>query len=346
MGAVCCLCADQSSKDQVVETVPNQLVVTIVGVRGLRDADWLPGTGKPYCHCDLTTGRLVLHTTSGIPNTPEPTWCDECRVTDIALGSPLTFTVYDKDHLGVDMLGQATLQSKDYAANGFNGELKLQDARVSQAFIRLKVKVAGKDLPPGEPAEITVIAERTSQDIGFGLDLDPRDDATLHVMGLRDGPFTDFNSSAYPHFQLKVGDVIVSVNGVAGCAEKMVAQLKNQTKVECKVKRTVLTTVILDRGSTSDPLGMQFPEELQGETLVIKSLLGGVAEKHNQSVKPAGKFYVGDRVLSVGNVRGSAAVLKKQLDTLEGKLQLVVRRVAVPTPETKGTNGIIHWLYA
>jgi len=363
MGAVC-LCADQGSKDQAVETLPKQklivekppqeslqekepqLIVTIVGVRGLRDAAWLPGTGKPDCYCELTTGRLMLHATSCIPDTCEPTWCAKCNVMDIATGSPLTFTVYERDLFGADTLGKATLQNKDYATNGFNGELKLQDAHVSQAFIRLKVKVAGKALPPGEPAEIDVTAEKPSCDISFGLDLDPRDDIMLHVMEIRSGPFTDFNSSASPQLQLKQGDAIVSVNGVTGCAEKMVAEFKSQLKVECKVKRTLLTTVILDRGATSEPLGLQFQEDIQGEALVIKGLSEGVAEKHNRSVKPADRFCVSDRVLSVGNVKGNARALKKQLDTQEGKLQLVVRRAASPLPEIQGTHGVIHWLYA
>mmetsp|Transcript_28470 Transcript_28470/g.88560 ORF Transcript_28470/g.88560 Transcript_28470/m.88560 type:complete len:362 (+) Transcript_28470:83-1168(+) len=320
-----------------------KLLISVVGARGLRESDWMPGSGKPDCYCEVKTGNLLLHTTRVIDNACEPLWAEECKVSDLADGSPLEFHVHDKDAVGSDFLGSATLSAKEYMREGFNGEIKLDKSGASQAYIRLKVKLAGKDLPTGPTPEITVSAEKPSKETSFGLDLDTQDGVTLHVLEVKGGPFQDYNSNAPADLQVKPGDVIVNVNGSTGSTEKMLTEFRNELKVECVIKRSVMTSIVFDRGDASTPLGLEFPEKLLGELLVVRSIRGGAAEAYNATAKDVDKLYPGDRIVSAGSVTGKAGSLKDKLDSQDGKIQLQILRAA--SQSHFGGGGLLHWFF-
>jgi len=324
-----------------------QLLITIVGARGVRDSAWLPSTGKPDCYCEVKTGDLLLHTTNSIVAC-DPFWGEVCKIKEIASGSPLSFTVYGKDLLGSDRLGRVLLEAKDYASAGYNGELKLKETQVSQAYIRLRVKVAGKPLPPGPPAMINVSVEKPSKEVSFGLDLDCQQSALLCVMEVKnDGAVDLYNRSLPPDMQIQPGDAIESVNGECSSTEKMLAQFRTAMKADCVIKRTVLVNIIFDRGSpSSTPLGLQFQgEEVQGENLIVKQITGGAAEKHNNSAQPHEKLHPNDRILSVGDKSRSAVDMQKKLESTEGKLRVLVRRVAEQPDAKDIKGGLTHWLF-
>merc|ERR1719458_1535664 len=99
-------------------TVPNKqagpLRLTIVSARGLRDADWLPGTGKsdPYCVCEIAgkpKGAKVK--TKVINDNLDPVWQHSAELPGYSPGDTLVFKVYDQDVAKSEFLGELHLQS-------------------------------------------------------------------------------------------------------------------------------------------------------------------------------------------------------------------------------------------
>jgi len=124
------------------------LRMVIVGARGLRDADWVPGTGKsdPYCVCevqarpDATRPDATKVQTPVINDTCDPTWDHEAEITGFQPGDALVFKVYDQDTGKSDFLGTVTLQSQTFYPGGFDGELPLAEAgKGIEAFLKLKI---------------------------------------------------------------------------------------------------------------------------------------------------------------------------------------------------------------
>jgi len=134
------------------------LHITIVGARGLRDADWLPGAGKsdPYCICELE-GKPDANKleTQVINNTCDPSWDFQGSLTDYAAGDSLVFKVYDKDSFKKDdFLGFAVLSGEQFHPNGFEGELTLQDAgKGISAALQVRVAPATETTLSSQPMD-------------------------------------------------------------------------------------------------------------------------------------------------------------------------------------------------
>jgi len=321
-----------------------ELVITVVGARGVRSSEWLPGTGKPDCYCEVRGGAEKLYTTKAIGDVLEPVWLETFEVAEIADDSALEFSVYDKlndrDPVGSSFLGVARLEAKDYARAGFNGELKLADAGVEEAYIRVKVKVAHEELPMGLPAEFTITVERASKEESFGIRFDTRDQITCQVLEVTPGLlFSNYNESAPPEEQVKVHDFITSVNGISGSNPKMIEQFRASLKVECTVQRSVCTSVIYDRGDASEALGLEFCKYPTADVLVIT----GVDGKRNRSAGEHERLCPGDRIVSLRSLQCRPAELEDQLRAQSGKVQLVVMRPAAAHAEG-GLERPVHWL--
>lgn len=316
--------------------------VCIVGASGLRGSDWLPSTGKPDCYCELKSGDAT-YTTPIISNTCEPVWSENFEIAMPSDGTPLEFSVYVKDTVSSDFLGRAVLESKDYA-EGFNGSLALADAGADQAAIlKVQVQVPGQGLPPGAPSEFTTSIEKFEQSASFGLDLDTLSNDMLFVLDIQPGPVMDYNATAKPEYQFKIGDAIVGVNGKAGSIRALLSEFRNEMKVECRVHRTVAVTVIFNRGEASEPLGLEFPEKVLGDILVVKGIAGGAAAKHNDFAEEHEKLHAGDRIVSVGKMTAvQATELQDQLQSSSGPVRLRIARVAAPPAEG---GRLAHWLY-
>merc|ERR1711971_518217 len=132
---------------------PVPLQVTVVGARGLRDADWMPGGGKsdPYCVCEIPQKPQSKFQTPVIDNTLDPEWNYTTTLQDHVEGDSLVFSVYDKDTgKSDDFLGTVTLKSQHFL-RGYEGELPLEDAgKGIQAFLKLKI-VPLHGPPPNAP---------------------------------------------------------------------------------------------------------------------------------------------------------------------------------------------------
>ena len=130
------------------------LKLTIVSARGLRDADWIPGSGKsdPYCVCEIAGKPKVPKVqTKVINNNLNPVWEHDAEVSGFEQGDTLVFKVYDKDTLKSDLLGELHLDSAQFYPQGFEGELPLADAgKGIKAYLKLRIQPTAA--PPGASA--------------------------------------------------------------------------------------------------------------------------------------------------------------------------------------------------
>lgn len=119
-----CRTADSVAQD------PEALQVTIVGARGLRDADWVPfaGSSEPYCVCEIIGKPHSRHETHGHKQGKDPVWNFTTEFAHFSEGDALRFTIFDRHFIKKDdILGQVTL-SGDRVATGFSGSLELEKA--------------------------------------------------------------------------------------------------------------------------------------------------------------------------------------------------------------------------
>lgn len=129
-----------------------QLPVQILSARGLRAADFM-GKSDPYCVCKLKgaqDGDRKLKT-DVIKQTLEPIWNFRGGVADFAPtddSAALSFKVWDQDTPPKpdDFLGKAVLPIEQFWPQGFEGELKLQEAR-SEAYLKVKIPPASDFQP-------------------------------------------------------------------------------------------------------------------------------------------------------------------------------------------------------
>mmetsp|Transcript_45600 Transcript_45600/g.90432 ORF Transcript_45600/g.90432 Transcript_45600/m.90432 type:complete len:292 (+) Transcript_45600:148-1023(+) len=126
--------------DTCQESLP--LVVTVFGAKGLREADWLPGTDR-YFHCVLRTcprrqdtatcqkTRAVKIVVDPMKDVVDPFWAVEDGIMEAqyVAGDSLEFDVVDTDGDGKGgLLGRAFLEAARFSERGFVGELPLEGA--------------------------------------------------------------------------------------------------------------------------------------------------------------------------------------------------------------------------
>ncbi|RUS14952.1 C2 domain-containing protein [Endogone sp. FLAS-F59071] len=80
--------------------------VTIIEARNLKDADWF-SKNDPWC--ELTVDGVYKQKTKYINNTSLPDWNETFTFPILAGQNKLYITLYDKDWLTSDKLGQVTL---------------------------------------------------------------------------------------------------------------------------------------------------------------------------------------------------------------------------------------------
>lgn len=122
----------------------HQVQVTIMHAKGLRNADWMPFSGKsdPYCTCEIPGKSSSKVSTFVVNDDLNPVWNYTADIAEYSTGDPLAFTVYDSDMTGQDLLGRATLLASQFYPGGFEGDLPLVDAgKAANPTLTVRVKV-------------------------------------------------------------------------------------------------------------------------------------------------------------------------------------------------------------
>jgi len=249
---------------------------------------------------------------------------------DCAHGEALEFSIWDQAINGVglaksDKLGRAVLESKDYASLGFNGELWVKDVgRGIEAYLQVKVKSAGQEYPRGPPKQFTVNLEKSAGK-PMGADVD----GSCGKMGyvciiMKDGIFAEYNRTATPEKQLRLGDYITKVNGIQGNSLSMLDCLKKDNKFEVTMQRPVLFTIAISRKDAKTPLGVTLAERPSGNSLLIKEVINGPVMEWNNK-HPEQEVKAGDRIVAVNRKGGK---VKQLIDASKvgAQLQLTISR--------------------
>jgi len=309
-----------------------KLTVAIVAVRGLRNADWTPGSAASNCYCVLKiAGKDQEHTTKVQSNTLEPIWKQEFQVPDWSGHEDLEFTVFEGSGATPSSLGKATLQSEKFE-QGFNGEVKLDSAVSIFAFLKVKVKMPDQDYPAASPTEFSFTVEKDPSLKQLGLDLDPNDGRTLFVTDIRQGPFLTYNETAADEVKLRKGDFIVRINGVEANAEMLIEQFKKESRFEVLVKRPMEVRAVIDRTSIKAQHGMDFFEKPGiGSLLVTNVSLESAAADWNQAHEEA-SIKAGDRIVEVKGKRGRGTELLKHVKASAAFHMVLVRATATDDP--------------
>jgi len=306
-----------------------KVTIAIVGARGLRNADWMPGSGKSDCFCtvSLLGKEEELYKTKVMNNTLTPVWNEETEV-EVATGESLEFRVYDADVASRDFLGKVKLDSASFEKSGFNGELELEEAGKDQAYLKLKVKMPGQEeFPKGPPTEITCKVDRETPTQSLGLDIDTADGVYEFVTLVKDGPFLKYNQTVKAADQVMAGDFIVKVNGVEGSSKALLEEFKKAaSSVEVVIRRPQELRAAIEKPKASTALGLEFPKKLAGEALLITKVGAGPFQEWNEK-NPGHEVCNGDRIVAVGDFRGKATELQKKMQTLT-KFQVTIVRPA------------------
>jgi hypothetical protein len=120
---------------------PLPLVVVVLGAKGLREADWLPGTHR-YLHTVLRTcpgrhgkptcqTRAVRDVVDPMNDVVDANWAGEDGTMEAqyVAGDSLEFDVVDTDGNGNSgLLGRAFLEAAKFSEHGFTGDLPLEGA--------------------------------------------------------------------------------------------------------------------------------------------------------------------------------------------------------------------------
>lgn len=322
-----------------------KFTVSIVSARGVRTGEWFPGTGDRgdcFCVVKIAGTDEVLYKTQDLQQTSvEPRWNEEFEIAEHLPGDALEFSVWDcfSEETKVPegstnkLVGRVTLPSSMFEESGFNGELELENTgkNITAAHLTLKIKVEDQEYPDEVDPEFSIGITRDPK-APLGVDLDTQDDNMLYVSGVKSGPFQLYNSTVKSTDQLKQGQFIVQVNGVAGNTALMAENLKKHWKLDLVVRRSMEMTVPIDKKEKKTSLGLEFPK-VNSNNLMIVDIIHGPVYAWN-CANPDLEVRTGDRIVAVNGQGGKASDLQKKLKALD-KFQLtVVRPLSTDPPKS------------
>jgi len=324
-----------------------KFVFMIVGARGIRNTDWLPGLGKPDCYCEVKSGGQLIHTTRIINDSMVPRWAEEFNVDDLNDNENLEFKVYDKDVMGADYLGKVVLQPDAFAEKGCCQDFEMAEAGKNiKAYLGLKMKTRGQEeYPAGPPSSFEVEVEKGEEAKEYGLEIDSQDMKNLQIAQVDQGCFKAYNEKADPSVQVVISDFIVSVNGVEGSAD-MVKEFANP-KVKVKLVRALNTAVLLENNDKKKKHGLKFPTKMKNDVLVVMEIGDGYIKEYNETCareqRASEMVLPYDRIVSVRDEVGRASKLKSALESASGKFQIGIQRPCPPEAATKAVGGMFRF---
>jgi len=173
--------------------------------------------------------------------------------------------------------------------------------------------------------ELPVMIQKT-MGMGLGLDVDFTDNRTLKVLKVKPGLIEVYNSSNITTGQaIEPGDRIVSVNGVSGTTDAIIAEVKQASDLQLVVQRGSEFEIVVEKETPDQPIGLDI-DSAQVKLFRVKE---GPILQFNRSLPPEHEeFQVkpNDQILEVNGARGAAEVIMelKSSKTLE---ILIIRRV-------------------
>jgi len=203
-----------------------------------------------------------------------------------------------------------------------------------------------------EPEEFIVTVNLEGKTI-LGLDVHWDDGRTLYIKGIKDGVVKSWNSEK-PGEEVKPGDKVLAVNGVADDPKAMLGECRNRGKLNLLIRgqydRSQLKvkakgSAPLDSGDESlvsidtqgQPLGLDI-DWADGKSLYIKGVNSpGAIESWNKSQSAEQAVIPGCTVVAVNGVSGDPAAMVNQCRT-HRRLQLLVRVPPLP-PATDSKNA-------
>jgi len=267
--------------DKAVPAKP-KMTITIIGARGIRNSDWLPGTGgKPDCYCVAKLAGKIVHKTEIITDSLAPQWVDEFDVFEYNDGDEIEFNVWDSDLIGQDYLGKVVLKPEQFMENGLNGDYLMEEAGENiTAYLGLKIKLPSKVYPSEQVGGLEVTLEKGEAN-EYGITLDDQDKVNLHVCEIYEGIVQKYNDSVKDNMKVMQTDFITSVNGVEGNAEEMLKQFK-EAKVTIKLRRAMNLAAILEKEDQTSKLGIIVPKPVRLNALVILTIEDGILRAYNE----------------------------------------------------------------
>lgn len=333
----------QKEEEKPPEEPKPKFTISIVGARGIRNSDWMPGSGKPDCFCEVKRKvggeEELLHKTKTIDNSMMPRWTEEFQVWNLEENETLEFQVYDKDPVGQDYLGKVLLTPDAYAEKGCNTEFMMEEAGKNiKAFLGLKLRPADQaEYPAGPPAEFEVTVQKGDGAAEYGLEIDSQDTKNLQVAEVDKGAFKVYNEKADPSVQVVKSDFIVAVNKAEGDAIAMVKEFQKEEEVTVKFVRAVDTSIVLENNDATKKHGLKFPAKMKKDVLVVMEIGDGYIKEYNDScTDESQKILPYDRITVVKGQAGTASSLKGLMDKATGKFQVGIQR---PCPRTAATKG-------
>jgi len=307
------------------EAAKPMMTITIIGARGIRNSDWLPGSGKPDCYCVAKKAGKILHKTETITDSLAPQWSEEFDVFDYN-GEEFEFNVWDSDVIGEEFLGKVVLKPEQFMENGLNGDYEMEEAGTNiRAYLGLKIKLPSKLYPSRQGGELEVTIEKGETN-AYGIELDDQDKVNLYVCKVNEGAIQKHNDSVKATMKVMQSDFITSVNGVKGDAEEMLKQFK-EAKVTIKLRRAVDLVAILEKEHATSKLGVIVPKPCRVDALVILNIEDGILKAYNDKcTKESDKIIPRDRIVSVKGEVGLADQLKSKLMGMTGKFQVGIQR--------------------
>ncbi|CAE8686657.1 unnamed protein product [Polarella glacialis] len=130
--------ADLKTSSSSLRSTTYDLEVSIVKARGLRDADWLPGSGRsdPFCTCEITGKPATRIQTQVINDQLDPEWNFVGKVSGFRQSDSLYFAIQDDDAgTADDLLAGLEMLASEVLAKGFEGELQLRAGRDSAELL-------------------------------------------------------------------------------------------------------------------------------------------------------------------------------------------------------------------
>jgi len=316
----------------------------VVGARGVRVADWFPGTCRSDCYCTVRVAgeeRNVLQTQT-VSDQIEPLW--HAEVTEafpLRPGDALEFSIWDSisdDSLRLPLgsterlVGMALLDSREFYYNGFNGELELDNLGrgITNAAVTVKVRRSDSQYPDPMLPEFVVHLQKAPV-TPLGMDMDTQDGSVVFVNDVKEGIVQSYNDGANATERLQPGYFIVQANSVAGKAAEMVNVITEKAHLRLTVRRSLRMCVPICKKAKKRSIGLDFLKTSSAVAcLVITSVKDGLVQDWNFT-NPEKSVLAGDRIIAVNGKEGRASDLIKKLRELN-KFVITIVRVNVKPP--------------